>query len=75
MARKKKWIAGAVSHPGAEKAASKRHGLSTKEEAEKESHSSNPKIRARGNLAKRFLGTAKRGNIRKKGRKQARKRG
>jgi hypothetical protein len=55
-----------VKHPGALKAAAKRHGLTTKEEAAKESHSSNPKIRSRGNLAKRFLGTAKRGNIPKR---------
>ena len=74
MARKKKWIGGAVRHPGALTAAAERDGLSTKEEAQKESHSSNPKIRARGNLAKRFLGTAKRGNIRKRGRKHSRKR-
>ena len=61
-----KWIQGAVKHKGSLKAAAKRDGLSTKEEAAKESHSSNPKIRSRGNLAKRFLGTAKKGNIRKK---------
>ena len=61
-----KWIGGAISHPGAEKQAAKAHGLTTKQEAERESHSSNPKIRSRGNLAKRFLGTAKKGNIRKK---------
>ena len=69
-----KWISGAISHPGAEKAAAKRHGLTTKQEAERESHSSNPKIRSRGNLAKRFLGTAKKGNIKKGKRKAARKR-
>lgn len=63
-----------VKHPGALKEAAKRDGLSTKEEAEKESHSSNPKIRARGNLGKRFLGTAKHGNIRH-GKKKSRKRG
>jgi hypothetical protein len=61
-----------VKHPGALKAAAKRDGLSTKEEAAKESHSSNPKIRARGNLGKRFLGTAKHGNI-KRGKKRAKR--
>ncbi len=69
-----KWISGAISHPGAEKAAAKRHGLTTKQEAERESHSSNQKIRSRGNLAKRFLGTAKKGNIKKGKKKTARKR-
>lgn len=69
------WIGGAVKHPGALKAAAKRHGLSTKQEAEKESHSSNPKIRSRGNLGKRFIGTAKHGNIRKGKAKIGRKRG
>lgn len=53
--RKKNWIKGAVKHPGAETAAAKRHGLSTLQEAERESHSSDPSIRARGNLAKRFI--------------------
>lgn len=69
------WIKSAVKHPGALKRAAKQHGLSTKQEAEKESHSSNPKIRSRGNLGKRFLGTAKRGNIHHgKGKPKARKR-
>jgi hypothetical protein len=48
------WIKSAVKHPGAETAAAKKHGLSTHQEAIKESHSSNPHIRARGLLAKRF---------------------
>jgi hypothetical protein len=76
MARKsRKWIGGAIRHPGALKKAARRHGISTKEEAERESHSSNPKIRARGNLGKRFLGIARHGNIRrKKARKTVRKR-
>lgn len=71
---KDKWIGGAVKHPGALKEAAERDGLSTKQEAEKESHSPNKKIRARGNLGKRFLGTAKRGNIKKGKKKSARKR-
>ena len=52
---KKKWIQGAVSHPGAEKAAAKAHGLSTLEEANRESKSDDPSIRSRGNLARRFI--------------------
>lgn len=62
-----------IKHPGALTEAAERHGISKKQEAERESHSSNPKIRSRGNLGKRFLGTAKKGNIRKKHRKTARK--
>jgi hypothetical protein len=53
--KKKRFIQGAVKHPGAEKAAAKRHGLSTLQEAERESHSSNASIRSRGVLAKRFI--------------------
>ncbi len=49
------WIKGAIKHPGALSAAAKRHGVSKLSEAEKESHSSNPHIRARGNLGKRFI--------------------
>ena len=47
----KKWIQGAVKHPGAlTRAAKQRHGRSKLEEAEVESHSSNAKIRGRGLL-------------------------
>jgi len=49
------WIQGAVKHPGALTAAASAHGVSKAEEAEKESHSSNPHIRARGILGKRFM--------------------
>jgi hypothetical protein len=49
------WIKRAIKHPGALTAAASRHGISKKQEAEKESHSSNPHIRARGNLGKRFM--------------------
>lgn len=49
------WIAGAVKHPGALTKAAKAHGVSKKEEADKESHSKNPHTRARGVLGKRFL--------------------
>ena len=55
----------AIKRPGALTEAAKRHGVSKKEEAERESHSSNPHIRSRGNLGKRLMGTAKRGNIRR----------
>jgi len=54
-AKPKKWIQGAVSHPGALTEAAKRHGVSKLQEAERESHSSDPSIRARGNLGKRFI--------------------
>jgi hypothetical protein len=49
------WIKGAVKHPGALTAAAKRHGVSKLAEANKESHSSNPHIRSRGLLGKRFI--------------------
>jgi len=51
----KSWISSAVKHPGAEKAAAARNGRSTLEEANVESHSSDPSIRSRGLLAKRFI--------------------
>lgn len=50
-----KWIQGAIkdkSHPV--QRAAERKGISTAEEATQESHSSNPHIRARGILARRF---------------------
>ena len=53
---KKRWIQGAVKHPGALTAAAQRHGVSKRQEAETESHSSDPHIRARGILGKRFMG-------------------
>ena len=62
---KDKWIQGAVSHPGAVKSAAKRHGKSTLAEAKSESHSPNKKIASRGRLALRFMGKAKRGNLKK----------
>src|ERR1700690_2038152 len=49
------WIKKAVEHPGALTAAAKRRGVSKLQEADKESKSSNPKIRARGALGKRFI--------------------
>lgn len=53
--KKKHWIQGAVKHPGALTAAAQRAGRSKLQEAEKESHSSNPHIRSRGILGKRFI--------------------
>jgi hypothetical protein len=50
-----KWIQGAIKHPGALSKAAAQHGVSKLQEAEKESHSKNPKIRARGALGKRFI--------------------
>jgi hypothetical protein len=44
-----------IKHPGALTKAAKKHGVSKLQEAEKESHSSDPSIRARGNLGKRFI--------------------
>ena len=55
MAEKKKWLSGAIRHPGALSKAAAQHGKSKLQEAEKESHSSNPSIRARGALGKRFI--------------------
>jgi hypothetical protein len=52
---KKHWLGGAIKHPGALTAAAKKHGVSKMQEAEKESHSSNPSIRGRGLLGKRLI--------------------
>lgn len=53
--KKRNWISGAVKHPGALTEAAKEHGRSKLEEAEVESHSSNPHIRSRGILGERFI--------------------
>lgn len=50
----KHWIKGAIKHPGIEKAKARRAGISTHQQLEKDSHSSNPSVRARGNLGLRF---------------------
>lgn len=63
---KKRWIQGAVKHPGALTERAKKYGKSVRAEAVSESHSSDPKLRGAGNLALRFQGKAKHGNIRKK---------
>lgn len=51
----KHWIQKAVRHPGALTRAAAAAGVSKKQEAEKEAHSPNPHIRARGILGKRFM--------------------
>lgn len=51
----KKWIGGAIKHPGSLTRAAKAHGVSKMAEAEKESHSKNPHVRGRGLLGLRFL--------------------
>jgi hypothetical protein len=55
MDKPKKWISGAVKHPGALTEAAKRAGRSKLQEAEVESKSSNPHIRGRGQLGLRFI--------------------
>ena len=51
----KHWIQGAVKHPGALTAAAKQHGVSKLQEAEKEAHSTNKHLAARGRLGERFI--------------------
>lgn len=67
----KAWIQGAIKHPGALTAAAARHGVSKHQEAEQESHSSDPSIRARGALGLRFMGG---GDLHKKAHAPKRKR-
>lgn len=67
------WIGGAVKRPGRVKRAAKRDGLSTKQEAKKMAASPNKSEAAAGRLAERFLGTAKKGNIRKGKKKTSRR--
>jgi hypothetical protein len=51
---KKHWIKDAIKHPGIEKAKAKRNGVSTRQQLQKDSHSDNPSVRARGKLGLRF---------------------
>ena len=51
----KKWIGGAVKHPGALTAEAKASGRSKLEQAEHDAKSSNPHIRGRGLLGERFI--------------------
>lgn len=50
-----KFLQSAVKHPGRLKEMAKREGISTSEAADKASHSSDPSLRAAGNLGKRFI--------------------
>ncbi len=49
-----------IKHPGVEKAKAARAGISTHEQLVKDSHSSDPKTRARGNLGLALTRSAKR---------------
>lgn len=51
---KRGWISKSIKHPGIEKERAKEHGISTHEQLEKDSHSSNPTLRGRGDLGLRF---------------------
>jgi len=50
----KKWISKAIKRPGREKRRAAEHGISTHEQMERDSHSSNPSLRAAGNLGLRL---------------------
>jgi hypothetical protein len=52
---KKHWLSGAIKKPGSLDAAADRHGVSHLQEAERESHSKNKHIRARGALGVRLI--------------------
>ena len=58
-------VSAIVKKPGAVRDAAEKHGVSTKQEAEKESHSPDKHVASRGRLALRFMGKAKHGNIKK----------
>ena len=70
--KKRNWIARSIKRPGSLTRRAQRHGRSVHQEAVVESRSSDPKLRGAGNLALRFQGKAKRGNIRKKKRSTTR---
>ncbi len=63
-----KWIAGAIRHPGREKARAKEHGISTHEQMERDAHSSNPSLERAGNLGLRLSGMSKSREERKRSR-------
>lgn len=48
------WIKKAVTHKSVEIARAKAHGVTTHQQLETDSHSSNPTLRGRGNLGLRF---------------------
>lgn len=55
MAKKpKKWISGAIKHPGRETERAKQHGVSVHQQMVADSHSDNPSLRAAGNLGLRL---------------------
>lgn len=51
---KDKWIGGAIKHPGIEKKKAAENGISTHQQLEKDSHSSDTSVRGRGLLGLRF---------------------
>lgn len=55
----KKWIAGAIKHPGIEKRKAARNGVSTHEQLVKDSRSSDATTRARGTLGLTLTGMSK----------------
>jgi hypothetical protein len=57
----KKWIGKAIKRPGRETERAKRSGVSTHEQMEQDSHSSNASLRAAGNLGLRLSGMNKGG--------------
>lgn len=69
---KGKFIQKAIKRPGRLTEAAEREGVSTREEADKWSHSSDPSKRSAGNLGKRFM---KGGDLHRKSRKRSRKGG
>lgn len=48
------WIAGAIEHPGVEKARAKRNGVSTRTQLERDAKSKNGTLRKRGKLGLRL---------------------
>jgi len=55
----KKWIQGAIKHPGVEKAKAKRNGVSTHQQLVTDSHSSDSTTRERGTLGLTLSGMSK----------------
>lgn len=60
MSEKKKWIQGAIKHPGIEKRKAARNGISTHEQLVKDAGSSDPTVAARGHLGLTLTGMSKR---------------
>jgi hypothetical protein len=51
---KKHWIKTAIKHPGIEQDRARRNGISTHAQLERDAHSGNPTLKARGKLGLRF---------------------